>query len=155
MSVVAGTRALSNLQGASKRDGWRRSARTSAFCTSCGLVREWAGKELHVADETGRAIRLEWSRATGGAWVAPASGRTWDGTLESPAGIERHFGAELLLQASCCGGRLLWVRNASHLDYLEAYVASAQRSREFPSPPGDRTLGYKLPRWMKGEETPG
>ena len=59
------------------------------------------------------------------------------------------FGANLWLEADCCGGERLWALNEIHLDYLEAYVAETQREREFPSPPGNRQLACKLPRWMK------
>ena len=59
------------------------------------------------------------------------------------------FGARLWLEAECCGGKRLWALNGEHLEYLSAYVAEMQREREFPSPPGNRQLAYKLPRWMK------
>jgi hypothetical protein len=62
---------------------------------------------------------------------------------------EPPFGAALWLEAECCGGKRLWALNELHLAYLEAYVAETQRERVFPSPPGDRQLAYKLPRWMK------
>ena len=59
------------------------------------------------------------------------------------------FGARLWLETECCGGNRLWAMNESHLDYLGAYVAETQREREFPSPPGNRQLAYKLPKWLK------
>ena len=61
---------------------------------------------------------------------------------------EPPFGARLWLQTDCCGNTL-WAVNEQHLDYIAAYVAETQREREFPSPPGDRQLAYKLPKWMK------
>jgi hypothetical protein len=36
-----------------------------------------------------------------------------------------------------------------HLDYLEGFVASTNRDHDFPSPPGNRSLSYKLPKWMQ------
>jgi hypothetical protein len=62
---------------------------------------------------------------------------------------EPPFGARLWLEAECCGGNRLWALNERHLAYLADYVAETQREREFPSPPGSRQLGYKLPKWMK------
>jgi hypothetical protein len=59
------------------------------------------------------------------------------------------FGAALWLEVECCGGNRLWALNERHIDYLQAYVAETQREREFPSPPGNRQLAYKLPKWMK------
>jgi hypothetical protein len=59
------------------------------------------------------------------------------------------FDAPLWLETECCGGNRLWAMNESHLDFLAAYISETQREREFPSPPGDRGLGYKLPKWMK------
>jgi hypothetical protein len=32
--------------------------------------------------------------------------------------------------------------------YIEAFVRSTERDREFPSPPGHRQLADKLPAWM-------
>jgi ribosomal protein S27E len=58
------------------------------------------------------------------------------------------FGARLWLETTCCGGRRLWALNERHLDYLRAFVASVDRSREFPSEPGGRQLADKLPAWL-------
>lgn len=58
------------------------------------------------------------------------------------------FGARLWLATECCGGKQLWALNRHHLDYLEAFVASTQRRRDFPSTPGHRQLAEKLPPWM-------
>lgn len=54
----------------------------------------------------------------------------------------------LWYETSCCGGKSLWAVNAEHLDYLEGYVSSLNRKRDFPQPPGARGLSYKLPAWM-------
>jgi hypothetical protein len=59
------------------------------------------------------------------------------------------FEARLWLEIECCGGKRLWALNATHLDYLAAYVAETQRERAFPSPSGARQLASKLPKWMK------
>ena len=59
------------------------------------------------------------------------------------------FGAPLWLSAECCGAHQLWAVNTQHLDYLADYISETQRNRAFPSPPGNRQLGYKLPAWMK------
>jgi hypothetical protein len=59
------------------------------------------------------------------------------------------FGAPLWLETECCGGNRLWALNEEHLDYLTAFVGERQRTRAFPSRPGDRQLGDYLPGWMK------
>lgn len=64
-------------------------------------------------------------------------------------GCEPAFALPLWLRISCCGGHLLWALNEPHLDYLERFVGSMNRDQEFPSPPGDRGLAYKLPKWMQ------
>lgn len=68
-----------------------------------------------------------WTRGTGDPW----------------------FGLSLWLREECCGGQLLWANNALHLDYLLRFIASKERDRDFPSPPGNRGLAYKLPKWMQ------
>ena len=70
-------------------------------------------------------------------------------TLEAYDADWLPFGARLWLETECCGGKRLWALNERHLDYLADYVSETQREREFPSPPGDRQLAYKLPKWMK------
>jgi predicted RNA-binding Zn-ribbon protein involved in translation (DUF1610 family) len=72
-----------------------------------------------------------------------------DVTLEAYDADLPPFGARLWLETECCGGNRLWAMNESHLHYLAAYISETQREREFPSPPGDRQLAYKLPTWMK------
>jgi len=44
---------------------------------------------------------------------------------------------------------VLWALNKPHVDYLQRFVASTQRDRDFPSPSGNRQLAYKLPKWMQ------
>jgi hypothetical protein len=58
------------------------------------------------------------------------------------------FGARLWLETTCCGGRRLWALNQRHLEYMDRFVRSKNREREFPSPPGNRQLADKLPAWM-------
>jgi hypothetical protein len=63
------------------------------------------------------------------------------------------FGGERLwLETECCGGKRLWALNEEHLEYLAAFVGERQRTRAFPSPPGDRQLGDYLPAWMKSRK---
>lgn len=81
------------------------------------------------------------------SWVDPRTGRQWKGSHEPPAGREALFGAELWLQAVCCGGRLLWANNAAHLDYLADYVAG--ELREDLAGMTYKPLSSKLPKWMK------
>jgi ribosomal protein S27AE len=67
----------------------------------------------------------------------------------STAGRESSFGRPLWLADECCGGNVLWALNEPHLDYLERFVRRTTRDRDFPSPPGDRGLAYKLPKWIQ------
>jgi hypothetical protein len=39
--------------------------------------------------------------------------------------------------------------NEAHLDHLERFVASINRDHDVPSPPGNRGLSHKLPKWMQ------
>jgi hypothetical protein len=92
--------------------------------------------------------------ACGHSRTAPWSRRHYDPgpTLPAPENYDAGylpFDAPLWLETECCGGNRLWAMNESHLDYLGAYVSETQREREFPSPPGNRQLAYKLPKWMK------
>jgi hypothetical protein len=102
------------------------------------------------------------SRHTGD-WLDPETGRIWGyggnpsdkpeveqarrRKLEWPPGRDGYFGAELWLQAECCGGNLLWARNRGHLEYLRAYVAG--KLREHDGNPYVKPLSSKLPTWMK------
>jgi len=58
------------------------------------------------------------------------------------------FGERLWLETTCCGGHRLWALNERHLEYVERFVRSKDRTREFPSLPGNRQLADKLPAWM-------
>jgi hypothetical protein len=62
------------------------------------------------------------------------------------------FGERLWLATECCGGKPLWALNQRHLDYLEGFVRSRDRDREFPSVPGDRQLADKLPAWLTSQK---
>jgi hypothetical protein len=44
---------------------------------------------------------------------------------------------------------VLWALNEPHLDYLERFISSTTRDRDFPSLPGNRGLAYELPKWMQ------
>ena len=72
---------------------------------------------------------------------------TWWGVRRD--GRDSVFGLPLWLATECCGGELLWALNEPHLDYLERFIGSTERDRDFPSPPGNRSLSYKLPKWMQ------
>lgn len=72
---------------------------------------------------------------------------TWQSARQD--GLEPAFGLRLWLVTTCCGGNVLWAFNELHLDYLERFVASADRDRDFPAPPGNRGLAFKLPKWMQ------
>jgi hypothetical protein len=63
-------------------------------------------------------------------------------------GASRPFQAHVWLETECCRGRRLWALNHAHLDYIEAFVRSTERDRDFPSPPGRRQLADKLPAWL-------
>ena len=84
----------------------------------------------HVIDAAADTPRMTW-------WSVRNDGR------------EPAFGLRLWLTRECCGNNLLWALNEPHLDYMERFVASTQRDRDFPSPPGNRGLSYKLPKWMQ------
>jgi hypothetical protein len=97
-----------------------------------------------VTSETGEVLELPLSRASG-SWLDPRTGRYWRGDLEPPPGRDEYFGAELWLQTTCCGGQLLWARNAVHLEYLVGFIAGELREDRV----GYAPLSYKLPTWMK------
>ena len=70
--------------------------------------------------------------------------------LRDLGGYARYpIGARLWLETQCCGRRL-WALNRRHLDYLESFVASTQRRRDFPRTPNGEpvTLAERLPEWM-------
>jgi hypothetical protein len=115
-------------------------------CGACSLVREWDGEALFAAGVGGEVVRLPRARGTG-QWLDPQTSRLWARELRWPAGRDEYFGADLWLQTECCGGRLLWARNAEHLDYLRAFVAGELRG---DAPAATYTpLSSKLPTWMK------
>ena len=64
-------------------------------------------------------------------------------------GREPAFGLRLWHATECCGGNVLWALNEPQLDYLQRFVISTQRDRDFPSLSGNRQLAYKLPKWMQ------
>lgn len=104
------------------------------------------GQALLVERRNGEIALLTWGRATN-SWLDPETGRQYSDVLTWPTGHSEHFGAELWLTSVCCGGRLLWARNAEHLDYLRSYVAGDLRE----SVPGatSKPLSAKLPTWLK------
>lgn len=109
-------------------------------CAACGLVRDWDWDELHVL-VGGRRKVLTFGGYT---WVDPATGRPPPG-MQAEEAVDARFGTPLLLQATCCGGRLLWANNETHLEYLTAYVSGRLRERR----PGPAPLSAKLPAWLK------
>jgi hypothetical protein len=83
--------------------------------------------------------------AHGDTWTAPRRGNAW--LLPDLSGPDDpYFGRPLWLQATCCGGHVLWAYNAAHLDLVEAYLAA--RLRERGSYIGSMSLVERLPRWM-------
>ena len=97
-------------------------------------------------DEHGAVVQLALGRG-GLGWLDPRTGRVWSHELEWPPGRDEYFGAELWLRTECCGGRLLWARNAEHLEYLAAFVAGELRE-DVPGLPF-KPLSSKLPTWIK------
>jgi hypothetical protein len=120
-------------------------------------------------------------RCDAGARVIPftanqETGRTWR-VVCSPCGYVRdkdprcshwhsgrgasvirdpYFDLPLLLQASCCGGKLLWAYNLEHLAFLEAFVAAHLRERSDAVRAGDgyrrMSMIAKLPAWLKARK---
>jgi len=97
----------------------RADAAPRLTCGACGHVRESNPKAL-----------ITW-------WNVRQDGR------------EPIFGLPLWLATECCGREVLWALNEPHLDYLQRFVESIHRDQDFPSPAGNRGLGYKLPKWMQ------
>lgn len=71
-----------------------------------------------------------------------------DASLEAYSDGRLPFNARLWLETQCCGGNRLWALNERHLDYIERFVKSEDRDREFPSLPGRRQLSDKFPAWL-------
>lgn len=89
--------------------------------------------------------------------VCPACGRSdpltpWPKDrpfyFEVAVRIVQQAGLELWYSAECCGGHRLWALDEEHARYALAFVASRNRTADFPSPPGDRQLADKFPAWM-------
>ncbi|MBB2949108.1 hypothetical protein FB565_008913 [Actinoplanes lutulentus] len=59
-----------------------------------------------------------------------------------------YFGLPLWLRARCCGGRVLWAYNATHLDLLASFVGADLRERGRYGG-CDRSLIERLPAWIK------
>lgn len=113
-------------------------------CPSCDAKATvfWAGDGLRLGcTECGHAKTAPWSRRH--------YERGPEMSLVTYEYDDPPFGAALWLEAKYCGGNRLWALNERHLEYLAGYVAETQCEREFPSPPGNRQLAYKLPKWMK------
>lgn len=68
------------------------------------------------------------------------------------------FRVPVWLQASCCGGNLLWAYNLAHLAFLESFVAATirERSDAVRASSGYRRMSMiaKLPAWLKTAKTP-
>lgn len=116
------------------------------ICPTCAFGQVWLGRALLVERRDGDVALLTRSRVSN-SWLDPKTGRAYHDRLAWPTGHSEHFGAELWLARVCCGGRLLWARNAEHLEYLYSYVAGELRE----SPPGAayKPLSSKLPTWLK------
>jgi hypothetical protein len=113
-------------------------------CGACSLARTWDGGTRFTSRDGEDVVRLA-AGTTG--WLDPATGRRWQGELRWPPGRDEHFGAELWLQRVCCGGRLLWARNAEHLEYLRGFVGGElreDRPGQTSKPPSS-----KLPAWLQ------
>jgi hypothetical protein len=71
-----------------------------------------------------------------------------DASLEAYNEQRLPFGARLWLEAECCGGNRIWALNERHLNYIDHFVQSKNRDREFPSLQGRRQLADKFPAWL-------
>ncbi|MEM6292567.1 MAG: hypothetical protein AAGA54_14940 [Myxococcota bacterium] len=99
-------------------------------CSSCGYARAWRPTAVGVVCHPGHHEFPE-------------------GVVVVGKGVDWYFHAPLWLETSCCGERL-WAYNVSHLRWLRRYIAAslrpAARSEEGWA---NRSLGSRLPRWMK------
>lgn len=98
-----------------------RSGSSRITCGSCGYMQETEPKTRGVYVPYLGYPRYSWSAGPSPLW----------------------------LETECCGGEVLWALNQQHLDYLEAFVRSTDRTRQFPSVPGNRQPADKLPTWIK------
>ena len=72
--------------------------------------------------------------------------KDWHGNMVSVGGpVDWYFRQSLWLQTPCCG-QTLWVYNAEHLDFLEAYIRADLREH---GPNTTRSLASRMPRWIK------
>ncbi|HEY2353761.1 MAG TPA: hypothetical protein VGH79_02515 [Gaiellaceae bacterium] len=108
--------------------------------------------ECATIDAYHEVVRLTCS-ACGYGQRKPREGdpaRFWTADLTNWGRGYPDFGARLWLETRCCGDKTLWALNRRHLDYLEAFVTSTQRRRDFPrTPKGEPvTVAERLPAWM-------
>ena len=76
---------------------------------------------------------LYWTFATALAALRPL--------FESGGGLVLWF-------TTTCRGRTLWALDRAHLGYMYRFVASTNRTKDFPSNPGARQLSDKFPSWV-------
>lgn len=108
-------------------------------CPSCGsraTVAPFASEVRLTCPSCGRLDVL-------GGWH-----EQWPLTFSVALRIVTEAGLELWFSAECCGGHQLWALDEDHLAYELAFVASKNRSRDFPSVSGNRQLADKFPAWM-------
>lgn len=102
---------------------------------------------MSPTDDRASALRCVEVLTFGGCtWVDPATGRPPG--MQAEEAVDARFGTPLLLQAACCGGRLLWANNEAHLEHLTACVAGRLREHR----PGPARLSAKLP-WIKAAKS--
>lgn len=80
----------------------------------------------------------------------PTVTRTFDNGRQQPV-RDPVFRLPLWLQASCCGGKLLWAYNIGHLDVLEEFDSATIREKRCAEcgHPHHQRMIHKLPAWMK------
>lgn len=76
--------------------------------------------------------------------------RTFDNGRQEPM-RDPVFRLPLWLQASCCGGELLWAYNIDHLDVLETFIGATIREKRCAEcgHAHHQRMIHKLPAWMK------
>jgi hypothetical protein len=114
---------------------WNNPPKTTVAAAGDRTPRE-CGRWLVVCPACGRCARLQ-------RWVYRPDVLTC-----TRCGLARdHRGrSELWLRVACCG-RSLWARSATHLAFLESYVAAGLRERSRLNW-ADREHLAKLPKWM-------